>query len=84
MSGTPKIEHIVAFSSYQTPTVLAKDPVSAPTLIPPNDDITQISPSPNPTPAPIIPYLQPAEKSRPDPHIGPTLIPPHDHVIYPQ
>ena len=82
MSGAPKIKHTVAFSSYQTPTEFAKDPASVPTLVAPNDDVTQLGLSFNHVPAPTSPYLQPAE-SRPEPHIGLTVIPTDILLIHP-
>ena len=80
MSGAPKTEHTVAFSSLQTPKKPIKDPVSAPTIISTNNDVNQLTPSLNPTPAPTCQYLQPHETARPDPHISPTLIPPDNYL----
>ena len=82
--GAPKIEQTVVFISWQTPTESVNDLASSPTLVSNSDDITQLTPLPNPTPAPISPYLQPVELSRPDPHTNPTLIPPDYHLIHPQ
>ena len=71
MTGTPQIEHTVAFSSETTPLHPTIETVQAPTLIPPDEDTSHSDPSPSPTSAPTL---------RPDPHIGPTLIPPDDHT----
>ena len=79
MTGAPKIEYTVFFSSWMTPIHPTMKPVPALTLIPPEDDESHSRPSLSPTPTPTSSDTQPFSISHPDPHIGPTLILPDDH-----
>ena len=74
ISRAPKIEHTIVFRSWQTTKEPSKELSPAPTLIPTNDDINQLTPSISPTLAPPSPYLQPNKIARHDLHPQPEIL----------